>query len=288
MCKKLSRTGFTILFFPAFFISAFTALAQGQLSWSTRQIDFHPTIEQSSVQADFEFANVGNSVVNIRDVKTSCGCTTAAMDKRSYDPGEKGKISVVFNIGERIGFQQKQIMVTTDSLEEPTAQLTIRAFIPELIRMEPRAVIWPVNSEAAPRVIHLTTGTEQPIKVLGVRASDDRLFAKLKSIRAGRSYDIELTVSATAEPLRGSVRIDTDYPPSHPRVYTLPVEIQPPFIGQVAPFPGPPPSGQGAIVPPPPPGFQRTPAISATSTAPTTSAKPNFPPKIPVGPDTAK
>jgi len=230
-----------------------------QLSWDSRQLDFHPKAEDVSVQGDFTFVNAGSFPITIKEVKTTCGCTTTALDKKTYAPGEKGKITTVFHVGERLGLQQKQVIVSTDNPEEPWTQLTVRAFIPEWLRIEPRAVVWRLNAESGTRTIKITTGTEQPVKVLGVKTSDDRIFAQLKPIEAGKSYEISVSANSTKEPLRAVVRVETDFPQNRPKVFSIPVEISAPFLsptGQPNPY----------SFPAAPPGFSGQPAPGAAGT----------------------
>jgi hypothetical protein len=204
--------------------------AYSQLNWSNRQIDLKPKALDESIDTAFEFKNAGTTPITIREIKPSCGCTTAALAKKTYAPGESGKIDVSFKIGERMGFQQKQIMVSTDSVDEPLTQLTLRVDIPELIRMEPKAIAWPVNSEPVTRTIKITTGTDQPVRVLGVRSSDSRLFAELRQVAPGKAYEVVITTKSTSEPLHGSIRVETDFPPEHPRSYTVIADVHPPFV----------------------------------------------------------
>jgi hypothetical protein len=204
-------------------VCAHTAFSQ--LSWESRQLDFRPDVNTPQVDAEFQFMNLGQHPVTIRDVKTSCGCTTAALEKKVYQPGEKGSIKAVFTIGDRVGLQQKQIMIQTDSSEEPLVQLTIRAFIPELLKWEPKSVRWELNEPTMSKVVPIATGTEQPMNILGVRSTDDRVFAKLKAIEPGRKYEVAIAPSVTTGPLRATVWVQTDYPPDRPKVYQIPVEI---------------------------------------------------------------
>lgn len=207
-----------------------TECAYSQLSWSNRQIDLKPKMTDESIDTAFEFRNAGAIPISIREVKPSCGCTTTALTKKTYAPGESGKIDVTFKIGERMGFQQKQIMVSTDSPDEPLTQLTLRVDLPELIRIEPKALAWPVNSEPVVRTIRITTGTDQPVRVLGVRSSDSRLFAELRQVDPGKIYEVVVTTKSTSEPLHGSIRVETDFPPERPRSYNVIADVHPPFI----------------------------------------------------------
>ncbi|MBI4027385.1 MAG: DUF1573 domain-containing protein, partial [Verrucomicrobia bacterium] len=87
------------------------SVALAQLSWENKLLDFHPTYAEKSVSGAFAFKNAGNYPVKILSVQSNCGCTTTKLDKNLYEPGESGQIVATFTIGQRIGFQQKDILV---------------------------------------------------------------------------------------------------------------------------------------------------------------------------------
>ena len=63
----------------------FLALATpvfAQLKWEKLEQTFGPGPLDKQVVAKYRFTNVGTSPVTIKDVRTSCGCTTAALEKR--------------------------------------------------------------------------------------------------------------------------------------------------------------------------------------------------------------
>jgi hypothetical protein len=259
--------------------------ADGQLSWDTRQLDFHPKPEESVVKGEFPFTNIGKGPITITDVKTSCGCTTAALTKATYAPGEKGTIPTTFTIGDRTGLQQKQVVVRTDYPEEMFIQLTVRVFIPELLKLDPEIIRWPLNAKNDPRIFKLEAAAGQTIKVLGVRATDDRIFAKLKTLEAGKRYEVEVAVDGTAEPMRAFVRVETNYPPQKPKAYNLPVEIGDPprVVPPVNPVAGAPPYPPGTV-PPGPPGTAATARVPGVPVSP---AAPGNPPAAVAAPQTA-
>jgi hypothetical protein len=244
--------------------------ASAQLSWDTRQLDFHPKPEELVVKGEFAFTNIGKAPITITDVKTSCGCTTAALTKKVYAPGEKGAIATTFTMGDRTGLQQKQVVVRTDYPEEMFIQLTVRVFIPEFLKLEPQIIRWPLNSKNEVRTFKLNAGTDQTIKVLGVRSTDDRIFAKLKTIEPGKRYEVEVSVNGTTEPLRGFVRVETDFPAQKPKAYNLPVEIgdAPRPVPPANALTGAPPFPLGSV----PPGF--APGLLPTPAAPSVVAPP--------------
>jgi hypothetical protein len=75
-------------------------------------------------------------------VASSCGCTTAALRKKTYAVGERDSIKVDFESGSRIGFQEKVVTLKTDDEAEPVVDLILKVNIPQLLEIEPRFVYW--------------------------------------------------------------------------------------------------------------------------------------------------
>jgi len=201
-----------------------------------------------------------------------------------YHPGT-GPDAYVAALESRLGLQQQRIAVSTGNPEESSIQPALRASIPELIRIEPRGIVWPLNGENTPRTVRITTGTDQPVRILRVRTSDDRIFAQLKQIEPGRVYEINVLTSSTLEALRGMVRIETDYPPGRPKTFNLTVEIEAPFNRQNpaarSPQPGNPASASQSI-PSSPPAANRP-----AATMPHLTINPSAPTQAGVAPSPA-
>lgn len=196
-----------------------TASASAQLSWDNRQLDFHPTMQDTNVLARFTFSNIGNQTVTVTSVKSTCDCTTSQLDKRVYLPGEKGEIIANFTIGKRTGQQQKNILIQTDDQSDPVTQLTMRVFIPELVKITPGFVFWKIGEEKTPKTITLKVTHDSPIKIIGVSSTNERLFPQLKTIKAGEEYVIVVTPGDTDDPAKASLRIECDFPKDKPRVF---------------------------------------------------------------------
>ena len=94
--------------------------------------DFGSIKESASVETEFIFTNNGKSELNIRRVKPNCGCTVSKLDKYTFQPGETGKISVVFNSVGRRGNQQKSIVIFSNDPSAPTQRLTIKAKVQDV------------------------------------------------------------------------------------------------------------------------------------------------------------
>src|SRR3569832_740924 len=57
------------------------ASAPAALVFEKTELDLHPELGASKVDAVFKYENKGDTPVHIKAVKPSCGCTTAALPK---------------------------------------------------------------------------------------------------------------------------------------------------------------------------------------------------------------
>ena len=71
--------------------------------------------EGQAVQVNFVFENIGDEVLVIKKINTSCGCIRKRLGKREYDPGEKGKIEIIFNSQEKLGRINEPIIIFTNT-----------------------------------------------------------------------------------------------------------------------------------------------------------------------------
>ena len=130
------------------------------LEWQTQRINYTASIADDKAEVAFRFTNTGDLPVTIESVRTSCGCTTAKLDKHIYQPGETGEVTAVFAFGDRTGAQHKRITVKSsepapgsspgsnsaegDSSEsEPVVHedyLYLKVTIPEPVKVRPRIV----------------------------------------------------------------------------------------------------------------------------------------------------
>jgi Protein of unknown function (DUF1573) len=85
------------------------------LKWEKQEQSFDAKVQDKEVTATYRFTNTGRQRVKIESVDTSCGCTTAALSKTDYSPGESGEITATFKFEGRTGRQEKAIMVATST-----------------------------------------------------------------------------------------------------------------------------------------------------------------------------
>lgn len=96
------------------------------IKFNEEKHDFGDVPEGPQIETFFEFTNLGEDTLKIKNVTTSCGCTGAMMDeKRTFSANEKGKIRVTFNTQGRNGKNDKTITVESNDPKYSIKTLTI-------------------------------------------------------------------------------------------------------------------------------------------------------------------
>ncbi|MDE5423121.1 DUF1573 domain-containing protein [Ancylomarina sp. DW003] len=102
-----------------FMLSGFGVSAQkGKplMEFSSKVHDFGKLKEEKGKQVySFEFVNKGTSPIIIKNVRSSCGCTSPNWSKAPVAPGQKGFIKATFDPKNRPGPFNKSITVTANT-----------------------------------------------------------------------------------------------------------------------------------------------------------------------------
>jgi len=89
--------------------------------------DFGKVKEGKVVDYTFKFANKGQSLLEIEDVRTSCGCTAALLSSKKLEPGKEGTLKVELDTKNRQGKMSRTITIRSNDQNEPNKVLTILA-----------------------------------------------------------------------------------------------------------------------------------------------------------------
>jgi hypothetical protein len=194
----------------------FAGSAFGQLAWETTEQTFHSKQQDKEVVAKYKFTNTGPKPIKIQNVQTSCGCTTAQLNKTYYAPGESGEIETKFTFAGRTGKQEKAITVaTTDNPTQPTI-LKLHVSIEETVKIEPEIILWRVGEQPDSKAIHITIADSSSAKVVSVISDNPALKVKLTELKPGKEYEAQITPESAAQPTAATLMIRTDYPPDNP------------------------------------------------------------------------
>ena len=110
------------------FIISFVFLplfSKATIKFKEEAVNFGKVDEDKFANLQFEFENIGDSLLVIKRLLPSCGCTTVGLKKKEYKPGEKGVIPIKFKPKGYYSHVTKVITVHTNDEARPTIRLRL-------------------------------------------------------------------------------------------------------------------------------------------------------------------
>ena len=98
---------------------------------------FRATGAAQSIQHTYTIKNEGDSVLNIDNVKTSCGCTTAKLASNTLAPGESVPLIATMNLSGRKGKTQKSITISSNDPKTPFLKLVLAVDVQRDVQVSP-------------------------------------------------------------------------------------------------------------------------------------------------------
>jgi hypothetical protein len=176
------------------------AFAKSTIKFKNTTVDFGEVSSGKIVDIAFEFENAGNDVLLIKNVVPSCGCTTADLAKKEYQPGEKGTIASKFNTSGYNGKVIKTITVTSNDGDAAETRLTLSGtvMVKEFAQadIKPDQILFGAASahKAYVRKLNLSNLGNMDLRILEVISSPEvSLTFKTNSVGAKKTTDITLT-----------------------------------------------------------------------------------------------
>ena len=171
---------------------------------------------------EFELRNEGGSVLTIKSVRPTCGCTVADFDKEIPVDGT-GSVRAKLDTTGFKGAISKSILVMTDDLAVPTLTLAITAVVQPYIEVLPRALVRfnALQMEKAEQKVVLV-GTERSgdFSVTGVETESDALEVSYRALGEGERIEgkpdsqyeivINLAKDAPVGPISSVVKVMTN------------------------------------------------------------------------------
>jgi hypothetical protein len=115
----------------------FPPMTQAELAQAPRlQLDrakheFGGVRQGNIAETEFTLSNTGQSVLNLRDIKSNCGCTVGVPEKKDLQPGESVKLKVSVNTEGRKGNQYQTVTIFSNDPTAPTQTLSLKVEVKE-------------------------------------------------------------------------------------------------------------------------------------------------------------
>ena len=184
--------------------------AAADLSWAKKTVELKADARTTVLEAKFHFTNTGSKAVDIRQIESSCGCTTTELEQRHYGPGASGDIIARYTVGDHVGLQTKTIAVTSSDREQPT-MLTLEVQIPEILRIAPPYVSWKHGEPPKAKQITLEQLQDAPISNIAVQSSNAGVSVAMQTLVKGRKYRLDIAPAQTDQTTFATLTIRCQY-----------------------------------------------------------------------------
>lgn len=177
------------------------------LVFERETVSITPKAGEDRVIVSFPFRNAGAQPFTITQLDASCGCTAVDLEKRTYQPDEKGELAVIFDLNGLSGQQDKTIQVYYD--RGAMIQLHIKALLAEAPTVTPAFLTWKVGAEAKEQVAVVTMPKGVVERVTEVTSSSPVITGKIFP-RDDDTYAIAVTPTSTAGATNVMLTVKTD------------------------------------------------------------------------------
>ncbi len=158
--------------------------------------DFGKVSAGEIVRADFVFTNVGNQTLEIKEVRPTCGCTTAGTWEHQIAPGKTGVIPLQVNTANFNGPVTKSISVICNDPTQSFINLQVRGTIWKAIDVAPPFVMFNVAPDAVSnevRTVKITSNLEQPLELSPPQVSSPSFRVEIVTVQPGKEFDLRIT-----------------------------------------------------------------------------------------------
>ena len=147
MCKMRFLFLYILFFLPY--------ITYAELLFECEVLECEIPQSKSQYKFSFKFKNVSSNSIRILSVKSSCSCTVATPEENIYKPNESGEIKGIFNIGNRQGLQEQEIIVHTDSVSQSLIKLRLKINLLDDYEINPRLLYWERATESVSKEVTL-------------------------------------------------------------------------------------------------------------------------------------
>ena len=153
------------------------------------------------LEKKLQLVNVGGGILNIAEIKPSCGCTTTAIDKEELRSGDTATIGVVMDVTGRQGDYIKSITITTNDSTAPVRNVTLKAHVIQEIVADPNyfAISDIKPGEKGSATVSIKNVSDKPITVQKPEEVGSTLMnvkfdmSEPKTLQPGDSFPVTAT-----------------------------------------------------------------------------------------------
>ncbi len=181
-------------------------------------IDFGKLSPKDKVRGKFKFTNSGTGTLQIKNIKSSCGCAVInqAKMKKTYEPGEMGSFDITYTADPDPGSVVKNITIYSNAIGKPAFACRIKAFIETAVSKSPEKFNLSLRAEnGGLGPIKLKSNDGQAFKILGFSSTRNGIRASFDPNIEAEEFVIHPKVDLTkftGKILGGVINITLSHP----------------------------------------------------------------------------
>jgi hypothetical protein len=179
----------------------------------------------SKLTHTFRLENHGQRLLQIRNIRTSCGCTASDISTREIPSGGYATLTASLDLTGRSGPQHEQIRLQTNDPRSPQKVLTLRANAIPRVRVTPQTLNFQQITAQDPPTgrIVIESTTEAPLEITGIHITNSRVEAELHEEKPGQQFTLSVRPLKTDPP--GHYTDQIDIRTDDPEMPSIPVWI---------------------------------------------------------------
>jgi hypothetical protein len=224
----------------------FCSFSHAELVFDSTRKEINADPGARIVICNYFFENKGQETVTIAGYKSTCSCMTVMVSgdgKLDYAPGEKGVMRTTFDMENFAGEVEKNVLVWMkgDPEEKPSILLVTHVNIPVLVDMQPRTLEWSGAGPWETKTMKIEMRHTEPIQILRTSIGNPSFSHEMKTIEAGKSYEIVVTpkYDPATQPGMAVIHIETDCKIDKQKRQMAFVSVRPDLPKHDAPQPAP-------------------------------------------------
>lgn len=178
--------------------------------------DFGTADSESTIEHTFIIRNIGDTTLEISNVRPACGCTLANISEKSVAPGAESQITARLSLKGRNGPQSKAITILSNDPQSPEYRVTLAGTVASAVNVSPdRLMFGQIGpGQTAEQSIDISGLVPQPFTITGIEPSQPELTAVQETVEEGKHYRIKVTITGPAQPgpVNASLLVRTDHP----------------------------------------------------------------------------
>ncbi|OGG03510.1 MAG: hypothetical protein A3F83_09130 [Candidatus Glassbacteria bacterium RIFCSPLOWO2_12_FULL_58_11] len=168
--------------------------------------DFGTIYQGDKAEHVFTIKNIGQQNLEIKNVRSSCGCTVPTIAKMNLGPGETTELKAVFDSGRFNGSVTKNIFVYSNDLESPVTRLSIHMDVQVDLEVSPQSIYFAGLKEGdkVERSITIHNASKEPvtIKEIASTVSSVKLDLSKMKLEPGGRADLKLMIDKVSKDMK--------------------------------------------------------------------------------------